>query len=379
MENIFIVGVGQTPVGKYENLSLRSLALMACRQAMKDAGIGAVDAVFVGNMIASETTGQGHLGPLVAAGIGSGHMESVSVNAACASGAAAVRQAYLAVASGEFKTVLAVGVEKMSGTERGYLSQLLATAADAELEGANHASFVALNALLMQRYLHQYNIPRDDFSVFAEVAHENAVANPNARLRERVSREEYLNARLVFDPMGLFDCCPTGDGSAAVVLSRESKRRAIRITGSAVASDSLSLQERRDPLWLQSAENSCRAVLQRANRTRAEVDFFEAHDAFTIMAALSLEACGFAEKGRGVEFALEEGIRPRGRLPMSTSGGLKARGHPVGATGVYQIVEAVQQLRGEAGANQLPNPAVGLTQSFGGTAATAITHLLERN
>jgi acetyl-CoA C-acetyltransferase len=380
MQNVAIVGVGQISVEKHENASLRKLASIACGRAMKDAEIDKVEAVFVGNMIASEATGQGHLGPLLAGELGSGPVECVSLNAACASGAAAVRQAYLAVASGQYETVLAVGIEKMSCLDRKTLTKLLATAADAELEVANHATFLALNALLMQRYIHEYGVSKRDFYVFANVAHENALTNPYARLRERVTLDAYLNARMVADPIGLYDCCPTGDGAAAIVLGRNDGRRGgVQITGSSSASDSLSLQERRNPLWLHAAEESSRSALAQANRSIQEIDVFEPHDAFTVMAALSLEACGFAERGRGVEFAREEGVGLRGRLPICTGGGLKARGHPVGATGVYQVVEAALQLRREAGPNQVPGAAIAMTQSFGGTAATVITHVLERD
>jgi acetyl-CoA C-acetyltransferase len=379
MSDVAILGLGQISVAKHANSSLRKLASSVCGQAMKDAGIGRVEAVFVGNMIATEATGQGHLGPLLAGELGCGPVECVSINAACASGAAAVRQAFLAVASGQYETVLAVGLEKMSCLDRNALTRLLATAADAELEVANNATFLALNALLMQRYMHEYGVPRKSFYAFANVAHENALMNPHARLRERVSLECYLRSRMVADPIGLYDCCPTGDGAAAVVLGRNLPRRGgILISGSSCASDSLSLQERRNPLWLHAAEESCRSALRQANRSLGEVDLLEPHDAFTVMAALSLEACGFAERGRGVEFASEEGVGLRGRLPICTGGGLKARGHPVGATGVYQVIEAALQLRGEAGPNQVPGAAVAMTQSFGGTAATVITHILER-
>lgn len=346
---------------------------------MKDAGVDHVEAVFVGNMIATEATGQGHLGPLLAGELGCGPVECVSINAACASGAAAVRQAYLAVASGQYRTVLAVGLEKMTSLDRSSLTRLLATAADAELEVANSATFLALNALLMQRYMHEYHVNRTSFHPFVRVAHDNALRNPHARLQESVSLESYLQARMIADPIGLYDCCPTGDGAAAVVLGRDLQARgAVVITGSSSASDSLSLQERRNPLWLHAAEESCRSALSQANRCLGEIDLLEPHDAFTVMVALSLEACGFAERGRGTEFARDEGIGLRGRLPICTAGGLKARGHPVGATGVYQVIEAALQLRGEAGANQVPGAAVAMTQSFGGTAATVITHVLER-
>jgi acetyl-CoA C-acetyltransferase len=223
---------------------------------------------------------------------------------------------------------------------------------------------------------------RLDFAVFAEVAHENATSNPNARLRGGCSRENYLTSRMVSEPIGLFDASPIADGAAAVVLgddrhaAQHGKR--VDIVGSACATDTLSLQQRRDPLWLQAVEVSAHAALDQAGLRHSDVDLLELHDAFTIMSALSLESSGFTPRGTATRFAREQGIHRGGALPISTFGGLKARGHPVGASGTYQIVEATLQLRGEAGPNQVPSPSVAMTQSVGGSGATAVTHLLKR-
>ncbi len=379
MPKVYALGVGQTPVAKHEGKTLKSLAVEACRQAMRDGDVSDVDAIFVGNMMSSQITGQAHLGPLVAAELTGRRIESVTVNAACASGAAAVRQAFSAVASGEYETVLAVGVEKMTAAAKSEVTRVLASAADYDREVTNEATFVALNALLMQRYLHEYHVTRDDFAVFSQVAHENAVSNPNARLRAGCTLQDYIDSKMISDPIGLYDASPTGDGAAAIVLSsRADPLKPIRLLSSACATDSLSLQERNDPLWLEGVETSTRVALDQADKNLDEIDFFELHDAFTIMAALSLEACGFTPRGTAIRFARKYGIDRNGELPISTFGGLKARGHPVGASGAYQLVEAVLQLRGEAGANQIRNrPSVAMTQSVGGSGATAITHVLE--
>jgi acetyl-CoA C-acetyltransferase len=383
MQSVSVLGVGQTPVGKHAGISVGSLALRACRTAMADAEIDAVDAIFVGNMLSAEVTGQSHLGPLIGAQLGQRSIESVTINAACGSGGAVVRQAALAVASGAHNVVLAVGVEKMSGIARDTLTRALASAADCEVEVAQGANFVALNALLMQRYLYEYNTMRLDFAVFAEVAHRNAIRNPNARLRNGCSREDYLSCHMVADPLGLYDASPVGDGAAAVVLSSrefaERRNQVVDIVGSASASDTLSLQERADPLWLQAAEDSAHAALDQAGMQHADVDLIELHDAFTITAALSLESSGFTPRGTATAFARDQGIHRNGRLPISTFGGLKARGHPVGASGTYQIVEATLQLRGDAGPNQVPSPTVAMTQSIGGSGATVVTHVLRRS
>jgi len=379
--SVSVLGIGQTRVANHEGCSLRSLASEASRAALADAGLRGVDAIFVGNMLSNHTTGQSHLGPLVSSAIGNG-VESVAVNAACGSGGAAVRQAYLAVASGACEAALAVGVEKMSGLPKEELVRALASAADFQREVVNDASFAALNALLMQRYLYEYNAMRLDFFVFAEVAHQNALSNPNARLRGGCSLDQYLSSRMVADPIGVYDASPIADGAAAVVLTDSrlaaEKDKRIDLVGSACATDTLSLQERADPLWLSAVEESAHAALDQAGLMHGDVDLFEVHDAFTIMAALCLESSGFTPRGTATTFAREQGIHLGGALPISTLGGLKARGHPVGASGAYQVVEATLQLRGEAGPNQVPDASVAMTQSIGGSGATAVTHVLRR-
>ena len=379
--SVSVLGIGQTRVANHEGCSLRSLASEASRAALADAGLRGVDAIFVGNMLSNQTTGQSHLGPLVSSAIGNG-VESVAVNAACGSGGAAVRQAYLAVASGACEAALAVGVEKMSGLPKEELVRALASAADFQREVVNDASFAALNALLMQRYLYEYNAMRLDFFVFAEVAHQNALSNPNARLRGGCSLDQYLSSRMVADPIGVYDASPIADGAAAVVLTDSrlaaEKDKRIDLVGSACATDTLSLQERADPLWLSAVEESAHAALDQAGLMHGDVDLFEVHDAFTIMAALCLESSGFTPRGTATTFAREQGIHLGGALPISTLGGLKARGHPVGASGAYQVVEATLQLRGEAGPNQVPDASVAMTQSIGGSGATAVTHVLRR-
>ncbi len=298
------------------------------------------------------------------------------------SGAAAVRQGYLAVASGAHDTVLAVGVEKMTGVDRSQITDLLASAADVDREVANGANFAALNALLMRRYMYEHNVTREDFASFSLVAHQNATVNPNARLRAGLTREEYLHSRIVADPVAVHDASPIADGAAAVVMRPSTEtagHKNTEIVGSASATDSLSLQVRDDPLHFTAIEKSAREAMHQANTTTDDIDFVEFHDAFTITTVLSLEACGFASRGKATEFVRQWGIdRDTGRLPISTFGGLKARGHPVGATGTYQVVEAVLQLRGEAGANQISSPTVAMTQSLGGNGSTAITHILRR-
>jgi acetyl-CoA C-acetyltransferase len=334
-------------------------------------------------MLSGEISGQAHLGVLVADFAGLRGIEAVKVEAACASAAAAFRQAYIGVASGLQDIVIAVGVEKMTDDIGSKVTTGLAGAADADYEVIHGISFVALNALLMQRYMYEYKLTREAFAGFPVNAHANGAGNPNAMFRKPISKEAFMRAGVVADPITLLDASPMADGAAAVILcpteqAREFTGNAVRVKGSAVATDTLSLHDRRDPLWLQAAEDSSRKAYRQAGVGPHDIDFFELHDAFTIMSALSLEASGFAERGKGTWLAQDGEIGLDGKIPVTTRGGLKARGHPVGATGLYQIVEAIQQLRGEAGENQVKNARLGMTQNIGGSGATIITHIFER-
>ncbi|HRV90986.1 MAG TPA: thiolase domain-containing protein [Anaerolineae bacterium] len=383
MRDVSIIGIGQTPVGEHWGRSLRHLAYDAVAAAMRNANIERADALYVGNMLSGEISGQSHLGTLIADFAGLRGIEAVKVEAACASAAAAFRQAYIGVASGLQDIVIAVGVEKMTDDVGTQLSAGLAGAADADYEVIHGITFVALNALIMKRYMHEYNVAREDFAGFAINAHANAAANNNAMFQNPITKKDFVNCGVVADPVGLLDASPMADGAAAVILcpteqAREFTDNAIRIKASALATDTLSVHDRRDPLWLQAAEDSSMRAYKQAGIGPEDIDFFELHDAFTIMAALSLEASGFAQRGHGTWLALDGEITPEGKIPISTRGGLKARGHPVGATGLYQIVEAAQQLRGEAGNNQIKNAALGMTQNIGGSGATIVTHIFER-
>jgi acetyl-CoA C-acetyltransferase len=382
MREVIVQGVGQTPVEEHWERSLRDLATEAGLAAMRDAGVERIEAVFVGNMLSGQIAHQENLGALVADWMGQRGAEGFKVEAACASGAAAFRAAFLAVASGALDAVLAVGVEKMTETSGSETTAALASAADADFEGVQGISFVGLNALIMRRYLHEFGWKHTDFGGFSINAHANGARNPNARLREPITERDYSRARMICEPINLLDASPIGDGAAAALLLPAEKvakgpRPRIRIAGSAAATDSLAVHDRKDPLFLSAAHLGARRAFAQAGVTPEEIDFFELHDAFSILAAMSLEACGFAERGQGPRMALDGAIRLDGRLPVCTQGGLKARGHPVGATGMYQIVETVQQLRGEAGENQLSKARIGLAQNIGGSGASIFTHILK--
>jgi acetyl-CoA C-acetyltransferase len=381
MRELAIVGIGQTSVGEHWGLTLRELAGEALLAALADAGRQEVDGVFIGNMMSGILTGQESLGALVADWTGLHHAEAFKIEAACGSGAAALRLAIMAVASGEMDSAIAMGVEKMTETKGAETTSALATAADADFETINGVSFVALNAIIMQRYLFEYGWKHTDFAPFSINAHANAIHNPMARLHEPISTSDYQKARMIANPINLLDASPIGDGAAAVVIVPLQSRRAnrhptVKIVGSAAATDTLAVHDRKDPLWLSAAEISARRAYAQAMVSPRDIDLFELHDAFSIMAALSLEACGFAERGQAPRLAQQGEILPAGRIPIATRGGLKARGHPVGATGIYQIAEVVQQLRGEAGENQIPDARIGMAQNIGGSGATVVTNIL---
>jgi len=255
-------------------------------------------------------------------------------------------------------------------------------AADGDFEAENGLSFVALNALLMRRYMHEYGVHHEEFAPFAINAHRNAVNNPYAMFPFAVTADDFKKAKMIADPVNLLDSSPVCDGAAAVVLcpmdvARRLADHTVRIRASAIATDSIALHDRRDLLGLEGAALSAHKAYSQAGLGPQDMDLFEVHDAFTIMSALSLEAAGFAERGQGVRLGLDGEIGIDGRIPITTMGGLKARGHPVGATGVYQIAEVVTQLRGQAGKNQVPDARVGMAQNIGGSGATVITTILE--
>ncbi len=383
MRDVAVIGIGQTKIDENWEKSLRELAGDAALAALLDSGLTRTDAVYVGNMMSGSANHQQHLGAYIADWLGMRYSEGLRFEAACSSGAAAFRSGVMAVASGELESVLVVGVEKMTDSPGSEITAELATAADADWESGQGLSFVALNALIMRRYMHEFGWNKQDFAPFAVNAHQNAMHNPYARFHEPTTIEDYMKASMVADPINLMDASAIGDGAAACVLVplekiQKSVRPLIRVAASAAATDTIAVDHRKDPLWLKAANKSGLAAYSQAGISPKDVDLFELHDAFSIMAVLSLEANGFAEKGKGPALALDGEILINGKIPIATRGGLKARGHPVGATGMYQIVEVVQQLRGEASGSQVENARIGMTQNIGGSGSNIITHILQR-
>jgi acetyl-CoA C-acetyltransferase len=382
MREVAILGIGQTSVDEHWDKSLKELAGEAIFSALADAQRASAEALYIGNMLSGMLSKQDNIGGLISDWIGLPGMEAAKVEAACGSGAAAFRAGIIAISSGEVDSALVVGVEKMTESLPIETTEALATAADADYEAAQGLSFVAINALVMQLYLHTYGWKHTDFAPFSINAHANGLHNPYARLHEAITEKDYMEARMIAEPINLLDASPTGDGAAAALLVPAdslhfTQGRMVKIIGSASATDTIAIHSRTDPLWLSAAEKSARKAYDQAGLKPSDIDFFELHDAFSIMSALSLEACGFSERGQAPRLGQDEEVSLTGRIPITTRGGLKARGHPVGATGMYQIVETVQQLRGQASPTQVEGAKIGMAQNIGGSGATIITHILK--
>ena len=382
MSDVVIAGIGQTEVGEHWDRSLRDLAMEAIEGASRDSGGLRPQCLFVGNMLAPNLSNQAHLGALLTDYAGLTGIEASTIEAAGASGGAALRQGYMAVASGLVDTALVVGVEKFTDKIGPDVEAAAATTADSDYESVQGLTPAAQAALLMRRYLTEYAVPENGFAGFALTAHANGAGNPCAMFRKAIKPEAYARAETVNDPLNMFDIAPSADGAAAVLLTRRDllpdqyPHALVKIAGTASAADTLALHDRSDLLDFQAARTSAQKAMTQAGVTLQQIALFEYHDAYSIFAALSLEAVGFAASGQGWKLAADGAIARDGRIPCATMGGLKARGFPGGATGVYQAVEAALQLRGQAGANQIQGATFALIQSMGGPGSTVVSHVL---
>jgi len=383
MTDVVIAGIGQTEVGEHWDIGLRELAFAAIQEAVKDSGGMRPQALFVGNMLAPNLSNQAHLGVLLADYAGLLGIEAATIEAAGASGGAALRQGYLAIASGMVDVALVVGVEKFTDKVGPDVDTALATASDSDFEAVQGMTPTSQAALLMKRYMHEYQVPADGFAGFALTAHANGVGNRYAMFRKAIKPATYAKAELVSDPLNMFDMAPNADGAAALVLTRRDllpsnfANPLIKIAGSGSSSDTLALHDRKDMLYFDTAQLSAGKAMKQAGVILEDINFFEYHDVFSIYAALQLEAVGFAARGQGWKLAADGEIGLEGRIPCATMGGMKARGFAGGAAGVYQAVEAAMQLRGQAEANQIPRAKTALIQLLGGPASTAVSHILQ--
>ncbi len=377
MRPVSIVGIGQLPVKKVYDESLRQLGAKVALMALNDAGIDHVDALYVGNMLSDELQHQKHIAALIADEAGLWGIEALQIRAATAAGAAALRVGYLAIASGKVDVVLIVGVEKMNGSA----TPALAKALDSQLEVPDGATLISQNARVMKIYCKKYDPPPGALACFSVNAHANAMHNPNALFRNRqITVDDVMRSRIITPPIRLLDCSPICEGAAAVVLAPTNStlgrsQHSVKLVASEVATDRFRMADRQNPLNLEAANISSKKVFEATPISIDDVDLFEVHDAFSIMACLAMEAVGYAKQGEGWRLAADGEISLQGRIPICTLGGLKARGHPIGASAIYQACEIVLQLTDRAGECQVPDAQVALMQSIGGVASTVITHL----
>jgi acetyl-CoA C-acetyltransferase len=381
-QGVYVRGIGQLKVEKESPLSIREMGALAINKAMEDADLEKIDAIYLGNMLSGIISNQQHLGPLVACEAGLKGTESVTIEAACGSGGAALRAGYMAIMSGLCDNVVVCGLEKMSHADKDFVSQSIATASDWETEGSNGETFVTLNSKLMDMYINKYKVNPDSFGMFGVNAHQNGSSNSNALFQKKITMDQYLDSKFISGRVRLYDASPICDGAAAIVLSKYPSQKNepnVKITASASATEFVGISDRTSPLAADGIKQSGQKAYKMAGISIKDVDVFELHDAYSIISTLSLEAMGFALPGEGWKLAQDGDIFLNGKIPISTFGGLKARGHAIGASGVYQAIETYLQLTGKAGDNQIQkDPRIGLVQSIGGTASTTITHVLER-
>lgn len=383
MNDVVIAGIGQTAVSEHWDISLRELAFQAIEKALQDSGGLQPQVLYVSNIHAQSLSGQAHLGALIADFAGMIGIEALTVEAAGASGGAALRQAYLAVAAGAADTAMVVGVEKFTDKITAEAESAIATITDSDFEAIHGLTPTSQAAMLMRRYMHEFDVPHEAFAGFPVIAHANGVSNPNAMFRRAIKAEFYNRAGIVSEPLNMFDVAPNADGGAALILTRAEllppafPQPLVRISGSSMTTDTLAMHDRPDPMDFRAVRLSVERACRQAGIVPSDVNLFELYDSFSIYTALSIEAAGFADRGKGWELTQNDHLSLSGTLPIATFGGLKARGNPGGATGVYQAVEAVLQLRGQAGDNQVTGAQRALVQSLGGPASSVATHVLE--
>jgi acetyl-CoA C-acetyltransferase len=380
MRDVYVIGAGITDFGELWSSSLRDLFVSAAKDAMKDASVDALDGMYVGSMSPGLFVEQEHLSSLLADYLGVLPVPSVRVESACASGGVAFRSAFFEVASGASDVVLAAGVEKM--TDGADVTRALATASDQEYEAYHGVTFPGLYAMMARAHMQKYGTTRDELSSVAAKNHDNALLNPHAHLHTRVSIEQASASTVVADPLRLLDCAPVSDGAAALVLASEefakrSKRPLVRVAGVGAATDAIALHARGDLASLEVIARAASKAYAMAGKSPRDVAVAEVHDCFTIAEIMAIEALGFAPRGKGGAASLAGLTSREGPIPINTSGGLKAKGHPVGATGAAQIVEIALQLRGEADKRQIKGARVGLAANMGGSGGSATVHILE--
>jgi acetyl-CoA C-acetyltransferase len=381
MRDVAIIGVGMTKCGELWEKSARDLAVEASLKCLDNAGTDRVDSIVVGTMSSALFNGQEHMASVVPDYLGKRGTPTTRVESACASGGLAVRTAFLEVASGMHDYVLAVGVEKMTDVSGGEATYALATASDQDNEAYHGITFPGIYAMMARAHMHRYGTTREQLADVAVKNHHNGSMNPHAQFPFKVTRDTVMNSTKVADPLRLLDCSPITDGAAAVLLVPLSEVPKgvprVVISGVGNATDTIALCQRKDMLKFEAIERAAKMALEMAGKTINDVSFAEVHDCFTIAELMAIEALGVVEFGQSGPATTDGVTSLEGRFPVNPSGGLKAKGHPVGATGVAQICEAVHQLRGEADKRQIPDAKVALTQNMGGSCGSCVIHVLE--
>lgn len=386
MRDVAVIGVGLTKFGELWDKSFRQLTAEAGSKAILDSGITGkdIDGLYIGSMSSGRFVGQEHVGALVADASGFSHLHipATRLEGACASGSLALRQGYLSIASGVNDVVVVGGIEKMNDVGGSAATETLATASDQEWEAFFGATFPGLYAMIAKRHMHEFGTTKEDLAHVAVKNHANGAKNPYAQYQKEISLEMAMNAAPVAEPLGLMDCSPVTDGAAAVVLCaidriNEFEGKPAKIIGSGQASDTLSLHGRRDITTLDATVYAAKMAYKQANLQPKDIDFAEVHDCFTIAEICAIEDLGFVKKGEGGKAVQNKITTFDGTIPVNTSGGLKSKGHPVGATGVAQIVELTKQLRDEADKRQLKDARYGLAHNVGGSGATCVVHIME--
>ena len=383
MRPVAVVGIGKTAFGAFPERDLRSLAVEAGQKALENshAQPSQVEAFHLGNFAGPSFIGQNHLAPYVAAGLGITGVPATRFEAACASSGAAFFHAVQAIAAGTYDVVLVTGVEKMTSQPTPKVTEILAAAGDVCTEGRAGATFPALFAMIARRHMHQYGTTREMLAAVAVKNHANGAKNPGAHMRKVITMEQALAGKPIADPLTVYDCSLISDGAAAVLLApleraSEFTDKPVRILGIAQTSDYLALDEKDDITTLRALQTSSAKAYKMAGVTASDIQFAEVHDCFTIAEILALEDLGFVKKGEGGPYTLAGRTCINGERPINTSGGLKSKGHPVGATGVGQICDVAIQIRGEAGERQVKRNSLGLAQNLGGSGATSVVTIL---
>jgi acetyl-CoA C-acetyltransferase len=383
MRDVAVIGIGMTDFGELWHDSLRDLFVKAALAAMDDAGVDRVDALYAGSMSSGLFCGQEHIGSLLADYLGQAPIPSTRVESACASGGLALRCGFMDVASGLHDIVLCGGVEKMTDVSGAQATYALGTASDQDYEAFHGVTFPGLYAMIATAHMHRYGTKREELAQVAVKNHDNGMLNPKAQYRMKITVDQVIHSVKVADPLNILDCSPITDGAAAAILcpvemaKKLKKKPVVKISATAQATDTVALHQREDITYLKATAVAAQSALKMAGVKIADIDFAEVHDCFTIAEICILEAMGLVKKGQGGK-ATRDGLTARdGKFPVNTSGGLKSKGHPVGATGIAQIHEVVTQLRGEAGARQLKKARRGLAQNMGGSGGSAVVHILE--